>query len=150
MKKKKKLKSWTRHPHSLNLLLTCSGESPKTFGIQYMHFLWGQWLKRRNYNCNEISLAPGKSMLYITTMSKYNFMDFLGSVLWNMNIFEIYSKQVVIHGLLQYQHEFPPPKWNTILNSPQNVFLFPCAFLQNHYDVWHTGFQLDQDVLVLY
>lgn len=65
---------------------------------------------RRNYNCNEISLAPGKSMLCKATMSKYNFMDFLGSVLLNMNIFDIYSKQVVIHGLLQYQHEFPPPK----------------------------------------
>lgn len=49
-------------------------------------------------------------MLCKATMSKYNFMDFLGSVLLNMNIFDIYSKQVVIHGLLQYQHEFPPPK----------------------------------------
>lgn len=74
------------------------------------------------------SLSPGKSMLYITTMSKYNFMDFFGSVLWNMNVFDIYSKHVVMYGLLQYQTEFPPPKWNIILDSPQNAILFHVHF----------------------
>lgn len=105
---------------------------------------------RRNYNCIEISLSPGKSVLYITTVSKYIFMDFFFSVLWNINIFEIYSKQVVIYGFLQYQHEFPPPKWNIILYSSQKAIPFLCTFLENHSDVWYTGFQLDQDVLVLY
>lgn len=67
-----------------------------------------------------------------------------------MNIFEIHSKQVEIYGFLQYQHDFPPPKLNIILHSPQKAILFQYAFLENHYDAWYTGFQLDRDVLIKY
>lgn len=51
-----------------------------------------------------------------------------------MNIFESHSKVVKIYGFLQHQHEFPPPKLNTILHSPQKAILFQYAFLENHYD----------------